>query len=205
MRSAGTNLPRPFSVGKRSTRRPAHPGRLLDTRIRHGGFAFEALPRNAGDGVHAGAHLGEDLARVRVTPVEPQAPPQFIQQPEVLLRIAGGSIAFRPSLHHAIRVGDGADLLGPRGCCQHDIREVRGLGEEDVLHDQMIERRERLARVVDVGSDIAGFSPMMYIARISWFFAAFMIRRPSARDPIERGSSTASRTAVRACGAFTRW
>ena len=34
---------------------------------------------------------------------------------------------------------------------QHHVGEVGGLGEEDVLHDQAVERRERLARVVHVG------------------------------------------------------
>ena len=54
-------------------------------------------------------------------------------------------------LHHAIRVGDRADLLGPRGGGQHDIGEVRGFGEENILHHQMIEGAERFARVIDIG------------------------------------------------------
>ncbi len=33
---------------------------------------------------------------------------------------------------------------------QHDVGEVRRFGEEDVLHDQMIERGERFAGVIDI-------------------------------------------------------
>jgi hypothetical protein len=59
----------------------------------------------------------------------------------------GGSIRLASELHHAIGVGDGADLFGPRGRRQHDIGEIRCLGQEDVLHDNVVKRRHRLTRV----------------------------------------------------------
>ena len=65
-------------------------------------------------------------------------------------RVAGRLDRLAAELHHAIGVRHGADLLGPRGRGQHDVGEVRRFGEEDVLHDQMIERGERLAGVIDV-------------------------------------------------------
>jgi len=37
-------------------------------------------------------------------------------------------------LHHAIGIGERAGLLREGGRRQHDVGEVRGLGEEDVLH-----------------------------------------------------------------------
>ena len=67
------------------------------------------------------------------------------------LRVAGRLDRLAPELHHAIGIGDRADLLRPRGGGQHDIGQVRGFGEEDILHHQVIERRERFARVIDVG------------------------------------------------------
>jgi hypothetical protein len=89
-------------------------------------------------------------------------------------------------LHHAVGVGHRPDLLGPGGRGKHHVGEIRGLVEEDVLHDQVIERGDRLACVFEVGSDIAGFSPMMYMPRISRRFAAFMFQPPSAPVGVER-------------------
>ena len=67
------------------------------------------------------------------------------------LRVTGRLDRLASELHHAIGVGDGADLLRPRGGRQHDVGEIGRLGEEDVLHDDVIERGHRFARVIDVG------------------------------------------------------
>src|SRR5262249_20836400 len=40
--------------------------------ISHGGFALEPLPRDACDRRHRSAHFREDVARMRVSPVEPE-------------------------------------------------------------------------------------------------------------------------------------
>ena len=67
------------------------------------------------------------------------------------------------ALHATLAVGDGALRLGPpRGRRQHDVRELGGLGEEDVLHDQVVEAAQQAhgARLVGLGLR-AGFSPTM--------------------------------------------
>jgi hypothetical protein len=56
-------------------------------------------------------------------------------------------------LHHPIRVRDRAVFLGPRGRGQHDVGEVRRFGEEDVLDDQVIERREHIE---NISGEVAG-------------------------------------------------
>ena len=54
-------------------------------------------------------------------------------------------------LHLAIGVGDGAVLLRPRRGRQDHVGIDRGLGEEEVLHHEMLEMRQRLARVIEIG------------------------------------------------------
>ena len=152
MISAGTNRPRPVGVGnvRHEHRRLARIAFLL-ARIGHRGLALEAIPRDAGDRVHARAHLVEHLARMRVIPVQAHAARQLVDDPEIRPGLAGRLDGLAAELHHAIGVRDGADLLGPRGRRQHHVGEIRRLGQEDVLHDQMVERGEGLAGVIDVG------------------------------------------------------
>ena len=45
-------------------------------------------------------------------------------------------------LHLPVGVGDRAVLLRPRGSRQHHVGMERGLGEEDVLDDQVLQLRE---------------------------------------------------------------
>ena len=54
-------------------------------------------------------------------------------------------------LHLAVRVRERAELLGVRGSRQHDVGVPRRLGQEDVLHDEVLELRERVARMVLIG------------------------------------------------------
>ena len=87
---------------------------------------------------------------MRVLPVESDAPGELDDQPEILSRVTGRFDRFASELHHAIRVGDRADLLRPRRGWQHHVGEVGRLGEEDILHDEVIERGHRFACVIDV-------------------------------------------------------
>ena len=88
----------------------------------------------------------------------------------------GGLITCARQLHAAVGVGEGAGLLREGRGRQDDVGVERGLGEEQVLHDQMIELGQRLrARGCRSGSDIAGFSPSTYMPLISPAWIAFMI------------------------------
>src|SRR5690606_39574652 len=64
----------------------------------------------------------------------------------VLARLAGRIERLPPELHGPVGVRERAGLLGERRGRQHDVGEVAGLREEDVLHDQHLELRERLSR-----------------------------------------------------------
>ena len=54
-------------------------------------------------------------------------------------------------LHQPVGVGEGAGLFGEGGGRQDHVGEVGGLGQEDVLHHQVIQRGQRFARMVGVG------------------------------------------------------
>src|SRR5438046_10634377 len=82
-------------------------------RISDGGVALEALPGDSRDRVHALAHLVEYFARMRVVPVQTHAACKMVDDPQILFRLAGRLDRLAAELHHAVGVGDGADLFRP--------------------------------------------------------------------------------------------
>ena len=74
------------------------------------------------------------------------------QDLDVVTRVAGRVERLADELHSTLGVGDRAVGLAPRRRSgQHDVGELGGLGEEDVLHDQVVEVAQQLDRVIDVG------------------------------------------------------
>ncbi len=119
--------------------------------VGHAAFLFQPLPGDAGDGRHRLAHLVEHVRSTTVVPVEAHAARDFLDDPQIGLRLARRLQRLAAELHHAVGVGDGAILLRPRSGGQDDVCEIAGFGEEDLLHHQPVELRERLARVMRVG------------------------------------------------------
>jgi len=70
---------------------------------------------------------------------------------ERLDAIVSQLLASGADLHLPVGVGDGAVLLRPGRGRQYDIGVFRGLGQEDVLDDEVFELGERLARMLDIG------------------------------------------------------
>ena len=84
-------------------------------------------------------------------PVEAEAARDLLDDPPVGAGVAGQGHGGAAHLHLAVGVGDGAVLLGPGRGRQDDVGELRGLGDEEVLHDQVLELGERAAGVLEVG------------------------------------------------------
>ena len=115
-------------------------------------LALQPLPGDAADAGHGVAHLVEDLAtRGRSASRSPSAVGDLLDDPQVLPRIARRVDGLAAHLHQAVGVGEGAGLLGEGAGRQDHVGQVGGLGEEDVLHHQVLERGQRLARMVGVG------------------------------------------------------
>ena len=124
---------------------------LLPAGVGDRAFGLQALPGDAGDARHGLAHLGEDRLRPLVVPVEAEAAGDLLDDPEVLAGLAGGLEGLAAELDAAVGVGEGAGLLGVSGGGQDDVGVAGRLGEEDVLHHQVLQAGEGLAGVVQVG------------------------------------------------------
>ena len=100
---------------------------------------------------HAELHLGEDLARMGVVPIEPKSLRKILNDPDILARLARQRQRLAPHLDLAIGVADGAVFFRPGRGRQHDVGIARGLGQEQILHHEMLELRQRLAGMLHVG------------------------------------------------------
>src|SRR5262249_20429082 len=112
---------------------------LLFAWISNGRFAFESIPRDTGDRIHALPHFLEHLSGVGIVPVQSNTACDLIDDPEIGARITRWIERLAAELNHSIGVRHGAALFGP--CCgwEYDIGEVCSLGEKNVLDDQVVE------------------------------------------------------------------
>ena len=88
--------------------------------------------------------LGVDIAWMLIIPVESETTGDFLNDPPVGAGVAGGLERLAAELHAAVGVGEGAVFFGKRGRGQHHVGVERGLGQEQVLHDEMVELRQGL-------------------------------------------------------------
>ena len=124
--------------------------------------------------------------------VQAHAPGDLLDDPQVLPRVAGRIERLAAELHQPVGVGEGAGLLRERARRQDDVGEVAGLGEEDVLHDQVLEHRQRFARVVGVG---VGHRRVL-AHDVHAAHAAGLDRRASPRPPSAPAARRACRSAI---------
>ena len=120
---------------------------LVGAGIGHRAFIIQPLPADAGQRGHNHPHFGKDVARVAVGPVQAHAVGKFLNDPPVLLRLAGHRHGGAAHLHAAVGVGDGAVLFGKGGGWKDHVGKGRRLGHEDVLHHQNVEIGQRRARM----------------------------------------------------------
>ncbi len=93
----------------------------------------------------------------RLAPVVAQPARELGDDPHVVARLAGRIERLAHALHAPLAVRHGALGLAPRrGRREDDVGHLRGLRQDDVLHDEEVEAGEELARVVDVGLGLRG-------------------------------------------------
>ena len=124
---------------------------LCGARICHRAFALQPCPVDVRQRSHALPHFGEDIARMGVLPVEPEATRDLLRDPPVGLCLAGQRHGGAAHLHLSVGVGDGAVFFGPRRGRQDHIGELRRFGDEDVLHYQVFEPGERGTCMIEIG------------------------------------------------------
>ena len=114
-------------------------------------FALEPLPGNVVERGHQPLHLGEHFPRVGEVPGQAEPTAHLDDDLPVGPGVAGRRHEGAQHLHLAVGVGDGAGLLVGRGRRQDHVGEHGGFGKEDVLHNEMVELRQRRAGVGEVG------------------------------------------------------
>ena len=124
---------------------------FLDAGIGDCMLALEAFPGDAGDAGHRMAHFVEDFADMAVLPVQTELAGDLLDDPQVLLGLAGGGDCLAPHLYRAVGIGEGAVLFRKGAGWQDDVGKIGRFGEENVLHHQMLERRQCFPRMVGVG------------------------------------------------------
>ena len=162
--AAGTSRPRPEAVGKPSPKTISSPGWSGGVaRIGHRAFASSrSQVMSSSDGI--ASFISANTSRgCGVGPVEPDAPRDFLDDRQILARIPRQRQGAAAQLDLPVGIGDGAVLLRPGRGRQDDIGVFRGLGQEQILHDEMLELGQPARAWWTSGSDIAGFSPMMYM------------------------------------------
>jgi len=96
--------------------------------------------------------------------------------PQLVARVTRRLDGFPNALHAALAVRDGPFALRPGGRRgEHDVRQLRSLREENLLHHQVIEPREQMLNMMHVGVGLRGFSPMTYTAVSSFRLIASII------------------------------
>jgi hypothetical protein len=114
-------------------------------------LALQALPGDAANAGHGVAHLVKHLADMAVVPGQAQAFADLLDDPEILSCVTRGLDGLATHLHQAIGVGEGAGFLRKSAGRQDHIGQVRGLGQEDVLHHHVLQAGHGLAGMVGVG------------------------------------------------------
>jgi hypothetical protein len=117
-------------------------------RIGHRALAHQAIPADVVQGRHQLCHFGVDIARTRIVPGQPHPLADLLDDPEILTRIAGRLDHLARQLHAAIGIGEGAGLFRKGRGRQDDVGVERGLGDEQILHHEMVELCQRLAGVL---------------------------------------------------------
>ena len=107
---------------------------------------------------HAGVHRRQrtafvpHLLRVRASPIATESPPQVAHDVDVVARTSRRLQRAADPLHTPFAVRHGAFRFGPPcGCRKHHMRQLRGLGEKDVLDHQVLKPAQQTHRARLVG------------------------------------------------------
>ena len=139
---------------------------LLHARIGHRMLALQALPRDAADARHRVAHLVEHFRHVAVLPVEAKLLRHLLDDPQVLLGVARRVDGLAADLHQAVGVGEAAGLFREGGSRQDHVGQVAVSVRKMSCTTRWSSAASDSRAWFASGSDMAGFSPMMYMPRI---------------------------------------
>ena len=118
-------------------------------------FLLQPLPGNTADARHGMSHLIEHsrhrLLSRAIRPREAKLARDIDDDLQILARLARRIECLASQLHISIGVGKGAGFLGKRGGRQNDVGKIGGFGQENILHHQHVELRQRLTCMIRIG------------------------------------------------------
>ncbi len=120
-------------------------------RIGHRALAHQPFPGDVLQGWHHLRHLGEDICRTVIVPGQSHPFGDFLDDPQILPRVAGRLDDLARELNAAVGIGEGAGFFRECRGRQDHVGMERRFGDEQVLHHEMIEFCQRLARMLQVG------------------------------------------------------
>ena len=114
-------------------------------------LCIKPFPGHTGDAGHRAAHLLEDIFRLRIVPIQAEAPRQLLNDPKVLPRLTGAIQRLSTHLHTSVCVRKRTGFFRESRCRQQDICEGCCFRQENILQHHMVERRKARARVIEIG------------------------------------------------------
>ena len=137
---------------------------FAQARIGNAGFTLQPLPGDArNSSVHGAAHFvidgGHAIVLALVIPGQTYALGQVLQYPQIGAGLAGRVQGLLAQLHHAVGIAHRAGFLRPGGSGQHHIGQPGGFGHENILHYQVFQAGQGMARVIQVRVAHGGVFP----------------------------------------------
>mmetsp|Transcript_22998 Transcript_22998/g.38834 ORF Transcript_22998/g.38834 Transcript_22998/m.38834 type:complete len:682 (+) Transcript_22998:1800-3845(+) len=118
--------------------------------VGHRILRLQPVPSDVLQRLHVQLHFREHIRRAGIIPTQPQPFRQFHLNPPVFLRLARRRHRRAAHLDLPVGVGHGAGFLGKGRRRQDHIGIIRRLGDENILHHQVIQLGQRIARMLHI-------------------------------------------------------
>ena len=134
-------------------------GAVVIARIGDGFLPFEALPADPADGVHGLAQFFIDILWPVIGPAKVKTVGEVLDDRPVLTRQARRVKRGATHLHLTVGIGYRSGLLGPCRGGQDDVCVEGRLGQENLLHHEMVQGGETLPGMVLIRIGHGGIFP----------------------------------------------
>ena len=114
-------------------------------------FPFQPFPGHSRHTAGGPAQFIKHIFNVRIVPLQTESCRHLHDDPQILARVTRRVDGLAAPLHTPIGIGEGPVLFREGRGRQDDVGKTCSFGEKDILHHQVIQLRQRGARMVEVG------------------------------------------------------